>query len=310
MPLGRAVRGQPAGRMPLTGRHVVRPGPQGKTTWQSASPSGGDRYSRQSRFWGIGPAGQQRIRAGHVVVIGCGALGSAGVNLLARAGVGRITIVDRDFVELSNLQRQLLFDEADAAAGLPKAIAAARAVARINSEVEVRPVVADVTPANVEELVAAADVVLDGTDNFETRYLRQRRLREAGHPLGLRRRGRVDGHVDDHRARRDRLLPVPLPRAADRRVDGDVRDGRGARRRDRHRGRDPVCGGDQAPGRRPREPQPRADRRGRLDERPPPGRGHAPRPRLPVLRPAAIRVPGRASPPAGRRRSAAATRSR
>jgi molybdopterin/thiamine biosynthesis adenylyltransferase len=130
-----------------------------------------DRYSRQSRFWAIGPAGQERLRAGRVLVIGCGALGSAAVNLLARAGVGQITVVDRDFVELSNLQRQLLFDEADAAAGTPKAIAAARAVARINSEVEVRPFVADVTPINVEQFVARADVVLDGTDNFETRYL-------------------------------------------------------------------------------------------------------------------------------------------
>ena len=130
-----------------------------------------DRYSRQSRFWAIGRAGQDRLRAGRILVIGCGALGSAAMNLLARAGVGHITIVDRDFVELSNLQRQLLFDEADAAAGTPKAIAAARAVARINSEVEVRPFVADVTPTNVEQFVAQADVVLDGTDNFETRYL-------------------------------------------------------------------------------------------------------------------------------------------
>jgi adenylyltransferase/sulfurtransferase len=130
-----------------------------------------DRYSRQSRFWAIGPAGQERLRAGRVLVIGCGALGSAAVNLMARAGVGQITVVDRDFVELSNLQRQLLFDEADAAAGTPKAIAAARAVARINSEVEVRPFVAEVTPTNVEQFVAGADVVLDGADNFETRYL-------------------------------------------------------------------------------------------------------------------------------------------
>lgn len=130
-----------------------------------------DRYSRQSRFWAIGRAGQERLRAGRVLVVGCGALGSAGANLLARAGVGQITIVDRDFVELSNLQRQLLFEEVDAAAGTPKAIAAARAVARINSEVEVRPFVADLTPANVEHFVAQADVVLDGTDNFETRYL-------------------------------------------------------------------------------------------------------------------------------------------
>jgi adenylyltransferase/sulfurtransferase len=133
--------------------------------------AGDDRYSRQSRFWAIGPAGQERIRAGHVVVVGCGALGSADISLLARAGVGRITVVDRDFVELSNLQRQLLFEEADAVAGVPKAIAAARAVARINSSVEVRPFVADVTAANVEGFVAGADVVLDGTDNFETRYL-------------------------------------------------------------------------------------------------------------------------------------------
>lgn len=130
-----------------------------------------DRYSRQSRFWAIGRVGQERLRAGRVLVIGCGALGSAAVNLLGRAGVGQITIVDRDFVELSNLQRQLLFDEADAAAGTPKAIAAARAVARINSEIEVRAFVADVTPTNVEQFVAHADVVLDGTDNFETRYL-------------------------------------------------------------------------------------------------------------------------------------------
>ncbi len=137
----------------------------------SSERVGDDRYSRQSRFWGIGEAGQARIRAGHVVVVGCGALGSAGVSLLARAGVGRITVVDRDFVELSNLQRQVLFEEADAVAGLPKAIAAARAVARINASVEVRPFVADVTAANVGGFVAGADVVLDGTDNFETRYL-------------------------------------------------------------------------------------------------------------------------------------------
>ena len=130
-----------------------------------------DRYSRQTRFSSIGQAGQERLRAAKVLVVGCGALGSAAVDLLARAGVGHLTVVDRDFVELSNLQRQLLFDEADAAAGLPKAIAAARAVARINSEVEIEPVVADVTPNNVERLVATAQVVIDGTDNLETRYL-------------------------------------------------------------------------------------------------------------------------------------------
>jgi len=147
----------------------------------TTGPAERDRYSRQSRFWGIGRAGQERLCAGRVLVIGCGALGSVAVDLLARAGVGHITVVDRDFVELSNLQRQLLFDEADAAAGTPKAIAAARAVARINSEVEVRPFVADVTPTNVEEFVAHVDVVLDGTDNFETRYL----VNDASVKLGV-----------------------------------------------------------------------------------------------------------------------------
>jgi adenylyltransferase/sulfurtransferase len=135
------------------------------------APAERDRYSRQTRFSSIGPAGQERLRAGRVLVVGCGALGSAVVDLLARAGVGHLTIVDRDFVELSNLQRQLLFDESDAEAGLPKAIAAARAVARINSGVVVEPVVADVTPNNVEALMESAQVVIDGTDNLETRYL-------------------------------------------------------------------------------------------------------------------------------------------
>ncbi|MBI5440382.1 MAG: ThiF family adenylyltransferase [Deltaproteobacteria bacterium] len=130
-----------------------------------------ERYSRQSLFWGIGDAGQGRLRESRVVVIGCGALGCANVALLARGGVGRLRLVDRDFVELSNLQRQVLFEESDAREGLPKAIAAAAAVGRINSEVEVEPVVADVSPDNVEGLISGADVVLDGTDNFETRYL-------------------------------------------------------------------------------------------------------------------------------------------
>jgi molybdopterin/thiamine biosynthesis adenylyltransferase len=130
-----------------------------------------ERYSRQARFWAVGPAGQARLAAARVAVIGCGALGSAVVDLLARAGVGELVVVDRDFVELSNLQRQVLFDEADAAARLPKAVAAGAAVRRINSQVKVQPLIADVTSANVEEIVAGAGVVIDGTDNFETRYL-------------------------------------------------------------------------------------------------------------------------------------------
>jgi adenylyltransferase/sulfurtransferase len=135
------------------------------------SPIQSDRYSRQARFAPIGAAGQERIRAARVLVVGCGALGSVAVDLLARAGVGHLTVVDRDLVELSNLQRQLLFDEADAAAGTPKAVAAAAAVARINSEVVVHPVVADVTPDTVEALLEGVDLVLDGTDNLETRFL-------------------------------------------------------------------------------------------------------------------------------------------
>jgi molybdopterin-synthase adenylyltransferase len=136
-----------------------------------ASAGESERYSRQARFQAIGARGQERLRASRVVVVGCGALGTVAVDLLARAGVGHITIVDRDFVEISNLQRQLLFEEADANSGAPKAVAAAQAVGWINSEVVVEPVVADVTPDNVEQFVKQAQVVLDGTDNFETRYL-------------------------------------------------------------------------------------------------------------------------------------------
>lgn len=140
-----------------------------------------ERYSRQALFWGIGQEGQRRLRASKAVVVGCGALGCATISLLARAGIGQLVVVDRDFVELSNLQRQILFEEADAAAGLPKAVAAARAIERINSEVELQPLVVDVTPASVEGIVSGADVVLDGTDNLETRYL----LNDACVKLGI-----------------------------------------------------------------------------------------------------------------------------
>jgi len=136
-----------------------------------ATRSDNERYSRQELFWGIGPEGQRRLQASRVVVVGCGALGSASIDFLARAGVGQLVVVDRDFVERSNLQRQLLFDEADADAGSPKAVAAARAVSRINSEVKVEPLVVDLVPGNVIRILAGADLVLDGTDNMETRYL-------------------------------------------------------------------------------------------------------------------------------------------
>ncbi len=130
-----------------------------------------ERYSRQILFREIGRAGQERLRESRVVVIGCGALGAAHIEMLARAGVGFLRMVDRDFVEESNLHRQILFEERDATERLPKAIACARHVARINADVRTEAVVADVNPRNVERLIADVDVVLDGTDNFETRYL-------------------------------------------------------------------------------------------------------------------------------------------
>jgi adenylyltransferase/sulfurtransferase len=129
------------------------------------------RYSRQILFPGFGERGQEALLRSHAAVVGCGALGSFHVSALARAGVGTITIVDRDYVEPSNLHRQWLFEESDAAESLPKAAAAERRVARINSGVHARGVVADLTPANAAELLGGADLILDGTDNFETRYL-------------------------------------------------------------------------------------------------------------------------------------------
>ncbi|MBZ5705543.1 MAG: ThiF family adenylyltransferase [Acidobacteriia bacterium] len=130
-----------------------------------------DRYSRQVLFGGIGAAGQRKLGAAHVAIVGCGATGSAIASLLARAGVGTLRIIDRDYVESSNLQRQSLFDEADAAECLPKAIAAARKIGAFNSQIVVEPQVADLTPANIAALLAGTALILDGTDNFETRYL-------------------------------------------------------------------------------------------------------------------------------------------
>jgi len=130
-----------------------------------------ERYSRQIRFAGMGEQGQQRLLDARVAVAGCGALGSFQAGALARAGIGFLRIIDRDYVELSNLQRQWLFDECDAEQGLPKAVAAARKIERINSGVRVEALVADLTPSNIEELLDGVDLILDGTDNFETRYL-------------------------------------------------------------------------------------------------------------------------------------------
>ncbi len=134
-------------------------------------PIADHRYSRQERFSALGSDGQQRIARARIAVVGCGALGSAHAELLARAGVGYLRIIDRDYVELSNLQRQFLFDEADAAEALPKAIAAQKRLKQINSSVEVEAVVADLTAATAGDLLDGVDLILDGTDNFETRYL-------------------------------------------------------------------------------------------------------------------------------------------
>lgn len=130
-----------------------------------------EKYSRQILFPPLGEPGQEKLLASRAVIVGCGALGSLQANALARAGVGEIVIIDRDYVEPGNLQRQWLFDEADAAEALPKAMAAQRKLAAVNSSVTVRPVVADLTPRNAEDLLLPAHAILDGTDNFETRYL-------------------------------------------------------------------------------------------------------------------------------------------
>ena len=129
------------------------------------------RYSRQVLFNEIGAKGQEKLHGSRVVLIGCGALGSSHAEMLARAGVGSLKIVDRDFVEFSNLQRQTLFSEADAEERLPKAIAAQKRIAAINSEVNVEPMITDVNNSNVESIIESGDLVLDGTDNFQVRYL-------------------------------------------------------------------------------------------------------------------------------------------
>ncbi len=130
-----------------------------------------ERYIRQTIFSRMGEEGQGKLLASSVVIIGCGGLGCNIATLLTRAGVGHIRVVDRDYVELDNLHRQVLFDEEDIERGLPKAIAAVEKLRKVNSQVEIEPLVADVHYRNVEEIIVDMDLVLDGTDNFETRYL-------------------------------------------------------------------------------------------------------------------------------------------
>src|ERR1700678_4188975 len=140
-----------------------------------------EKYSRQILFEGIGEAGQEKILQASAVLAGCGALGTVVASLLVRAGVGRLRIIDRDFVEPSNLQRQTLFEEADAREALPKAVAAERRLRAINSDVQVEGVVADLTAENCAELLGGFQPVLDGTDNFQTRLL----LNDAAISLGV-----------------------------------------------------------------------------------------------------------------------------
>ncbi len=130
-----------------------------------------DRYSRQILFREIGEAGQEKLLASRVLIVGCGALGASHAEMLSRAGVGKLRIVDRDFVEYTNLQRQTLFNEEDAEHRTPKAAAAKRRIAEINSGIDVEAIVADVNNSNIESLIDGCDLVIDGTDNFQVRYL-------------------------------------------------------------------------------------------------------------------------------------------
>ena len=136
-----------------------------------AATAEGDRYSRQRLFAGIGDVGQRRLATARVTLVGCGATGAASAGLLARAGIGSLRLIDRDFVEPSNLQRQMLFTEDDASEALPKAEAARRRLQAINSDIRVQAEVTDLTPRNIHGLLLETDLILDATDNFETRYL-------------------------------------------------------------------------------------------------------------------------------------------
>ena len=142
-----------------------------------------ERYARQVVFPGVGEEGQRKLLQSRVTLVGCGALGTVIANVLARAGVGFLRIVDRDYVELSNLQRQVLFDEQDARDGVPKATAAVEKLRKINSEIVYEPVVADFGPDNAERLVRDVDLVLDGADNFEVRYVVNDACVKLGKPL-------------------------------------------------------------------------------------------------------------------------------
>jgi molybdopterin/thiamine biosynthesis adenylyltransferase len=159
-----------ANRPKNNGRNIERRNSNERSN-EATNEDSNERYSRQILFRGIGPEGQRKLAAARVAIVGCGATGSALAGLLARAGVGTLRIIDRDYVEPSNLQRQSLFDERDAAESLPKSIAAAHQIAKFNSEIVIEPKVEDLVPANTDAMLEGMSLILDGTDNFETRYL-------------------------------------------------------------------------------------------------------------------------------------------
>src|SRR5258708_11851493 len=173
-------------------------------------PSLTEKYSRQMLFAGIGREGQARLAGSSAVIVGCGAIGAAVANLLVRAGVGRIRILDRDFVEPSNLQRQILFDEADAREALPKAVAAERKLRALNSDVQIEGVVADLNSRNAQELLSGFPLILDGTDNFETRFLVNDFAVQSGPPLVYAAAGARHGLTFTIRPQQTAFLPCFL----------------------------------------------------------------------------------------------------
>ncbi len=236
-----------------------------------------ERYKRQTIFPGLGTDGQQALSDATVVIVGCGATGTALANLLARMGVGRLRIIDRDFIELNNLQRQTLFDQADIDANLPKAEAAARKLRAVNRDIEIEAVVADVNAGNVLSLIQDATLVMDGTDNFSTRYLLNDACLETAIPwvytgviasYGMTATFIPDGAAEKLPGQRERhrLPALSAGRHARARQHAHLRHGR------RHRpgrGADHGCfrgRGHEAAG-RPRRSQPRADPHGCLDPR-------------------------------------------
>ena len=189
----------------------------------AAAPS--NRYIRQEILGVVGAAGQERLSRAHAALIGAGALGSTIADLLVRAGIGRLTLIDRDYVELHNLQRQTLYTEDDVRDHTPKAMAAAERLSTINSSVEIRPVVADVNSLSIEQLTEGADFLVDGTDNFETRYLINDLAVKTESSMGIRRGDRDLRHDDDHHPGRDGVLALRLPGRARCRFRADLRYG-------------------------------------------------------------------------------------